>query len=99
MHFIFLDSKPNSNSQSILNKLLEKQLEQCTVINTLNESNEEIKREILENRTLLQNILPTLTMGPSAITTDQLQQKQGEKPKQRLKRRDTKHMWWDVSVT
>ena len=87
----YLDSKLNPNIQSTLNKLVEEQLEQRIAINTLNE---EIKHEISENRMILQNILMILTAGPLAKTD----QTQGEKPKQRLKRKDTKNMWWDVSI-
>ena len=35
-----------------------------------------------------------LTTGPLNVT----EQMQGEKLKQRLKRKDTKHMWWDVGI-
>ncbi|CAG8756601.1 5175_t:CDS:2, partial [Funneliformis caledonium] len=54
---IRIDSKLNPNIQSTFNKLVEEQLEQRTVINTLQE---EIKCKILENHMILQNILKIL---------------------------------------
>ncbi|CAG8696139.1 13475_t:CDS:2 [Funneliformis caledonium] len=86
--------KINSNAKFILEKIVEEQLKQCIIINTLQESNYELKYEIFENRKLLQNILTILTSG-SLITINKLMQ-QEEKLKQRLKRKDTKYMWWDV---
>ncbi|CAB4429252.1 unnamed protein product [Rhizophagus irregularis] len=89
-------SKFNTNIHSVLNKLLEEQLEQRTTINAIKENYGEIKREVLENRMILQNILTILTTGPLTMTSDQMQ---GDKPKQRLKRKDTKFMWWDAPMT
>lgn len=66
--------------------MLEEQLQQHMMIDTL-------KLEVFENRKLLQNLVTMLKAGPLSVTTEQMQ----EKPKQRLKRKDTKHMWWDVS--
>ncbi|PKY55434.1 hypothetical protein RhiirA4_474888 [Rhizophagus irregularis] len=88
--------KFNTNIHSVLNKLLEEQLEQRTTINAIKENYGEIKREVLENRMILQNILTILTTGPLTMTSDQMQ---GDKPKQRLKRKDTKFMWWDAPMT
>ncbi|PKY57430.1 hypothetical protein RhiirA4_481006 [Rhizophagus irregularis] len=79
--------KLNSSIQSTLEKVLEEQLAQRITIDNLQKSNEELKREVLENQKLLQNIHTTLTSGPTMMT---------QQTKQRLKRRDTKHMWWDV---
>lgn len=87
--------KFNANTQSVLDKILEEQLKQRITIDTLKEGNDEIKREIFENRKLLQNLFTMLTEGRLNVTTEQMQ---GEKPRQRLKRKDTKHMWWDVSI-
>ena len=61
--FFYLDVKLNANTQSILEKILEEQLKQRTTIEALQESNMELKHEILENRKLLQNILAILTVG------------------------------------
>lgn len=77
-----LNSKFNTNIHSVLNKLLEEQLEQRTTINAIKENYGEIKREVLENHMILQNILTILTTGPLTMTSDQMQ---GDKPKQRLK--------------
>ena len=66
-HFYILLEK--YNIQSTLDKLVEEQLEQRIAINTLKENNEEIKREILENRMILQNVLTILTAGPLTIKT------------------------------
>ncbi|CAI2185826.1 17312_t:CDS:2 [Funneliformis geosporum] len=85
------DIKINSNTQSILEKIIEEQLKQRTIINTSQESNDELKYEIFENRKLLQNILTILTLG-SLTTINELTQ-QGGKPKQRLKRKNMKHIW------
>ncbi|CAB5387972.1 unnamed protein product [Rhizophagus irregularis] len=82
--------KLNSSIQSTLEKVLEEQLVQRITIDNLQKSNEELKREVLENQKLLQNILTTLTSGPTMTT---------QQTKQRLKRRDTKHMWWDAPMT
>ena len=96
MHFInLLDLKLNTNIQSVLDKILEEQLEQRMIVDTLKVGNDEIKREIFENRKLLRNLFTMLTEGQLNATTEQMQ---GEKPKQRLKRKNTKHMWWDVSI-
>ncbi|CAB4381520.1 unnamed protein product [Rhizophagus irregularis] len=90
------NSKFNTNIHSVLNKLLEEQLEQHTTINAIKENYGEIKCEVLENHMILQNILTILTTGPLTMTSDQMQ---GDKPKQRLKRKDTKFMWWDAPMT
>ena len=74
-----LDIKINSNAQSILEKIVEEQLKQCIMINTLQESNDELKHEIFENRKLLQNIFTILT-SESLTTINELTQ-QGGKPK------------------
>ena len=96
MRFInLLDLKLNTNIQSVLDKILEEQLEQRMIVDTLKVGNDEIKREIFENRKLLQNLFMMLTEGQLNTTTEQMH---GEKPKQCLKRKDTKHMWWDVSI-
>jgi hypothetical protein len=91
---IYLDLKVNTYIQSVLDKMLEEQLRQHMIIDTLKEGNDEIKCEIFENRKLLQNLFTMLTTGSLNMITEQMQ----EKPKQRLKRKDTKHMWWDVSI-
>ncbi|CAB4385769.1 unnamed protein product [Rhizophagus irregularis] len=83
------NSKFNTNIHSVLNKLLEEQLEQRTTINAIKENYGEIKREVLENHMILQNILTILTTGPLTMTFDQMQR---DKPKQRLKQKDTKFM-------
>jgi hypothetical protein len=83
------------NTQSILEKILEEQLKQRTTIEALQKDNMELKREILKNHKLLQNMIAILTVGP--LNAEQTQQQDG-KIKQRLKRKDTKHMWWDVSI-
>ncbi|CAI2187741.1 7860_t:CDS:2, partial [Funneliformis geosporum] len=66
--------KINSNTQSILEKIVEKQLKQCTTINTLQESNDELKHEIFENCKLLQNILTILTSGLLTTINELMQQ-------------------------
>jgi hypothetical protein len=70
------------NTQSILDKILEEQLKQSVMLDTL-------KDEISENKKILENIKYVLVSG-SLVPEKQ--------PKQRLKRKDTKHMWWDVSI-
>ena len=70
------------NTQSILDKILEEQLKQSVMLDTL-------KDEISENKKILENIKYVLVSG-SLVPEKQ--------PKQRLKREDTKHMWWDVSI-
>ncbi|CAG8721451.1 7867_t:CDS:2, partial [Funneliformis caledonium] len=62
--------KINSNAQSILEKIVEEQLKQCIMINTLQESNDELKHKIFENRKLLQNILTILTLGLLTIINE-----------------------------
>ena len=69
-------------------------MRQRTTIEAIEESNAELKCEILENRKLIQEMFTKFTVGP--LNTEQTQQ--GGKVKQRLKRKDTKHMWWDVSI-
>lgn len=82
-YFYYLDLKFN---QSILEKVLEEQQKQRVIIETL-------KDEIFEKHELLQKILSSI----SSLTT-MTEQQQGDKPNQRLKRKDTKNMWWDVSI-
>ncbi|CAG8715482.1 hypothetical protein GLOIN_2v1489270 [Rhizophagus irregularis DAOM 181602=DAOM 197198] len=72
----------NVSSESISNVAITEQLEQRTTINAIKENYGEIKREVLENHMILQNILTILTTGPLTMTSDQMQ---GDKPKQRLK--------------
>ena len=67
--------------------MVEEQLELRIAINTLKESNEKTKHEILENCMILQNILMILTTGSSIVKTEQMQLQQGERPKQRLKKK------------
>ncbi|CAB4437001.1 unnamed protein product [Rhizophagus irregularis] len=74
-------------NQSILEKVLEEQQKQRVIIETL-------KDEIFEKHELLQKILSSI----SSLTT-MTEQQQGDKSKQRLKRKDTKNMWWDVPMT
>jgi len=74
--------------------MFEEQLRQHMIINTLKEGNDEIKCEIFENCKLLQNLFTIITTGSLNIIIEQMQ----EKSKQHLKRKDIKHMWWDVSI-
>lgn len=62
--------KFNANTQSVLNKILEEQLKQRITIDTLKEGNDEIKREIFENRKLLQNLFTMLTEGRLNVITE-----------------------------
>ncbi|CAB4402599.1 unnamed protein product [Rhizophagus irregularis] len=79
--------KPEESGQ---NNLLTKHYKlNSSIQSTLEKSNEELKREVLENQKLLQNIHTTLTSGPTMMT---------QQTKQHLKRRDTKHMWWDAPM-
>ncbi|CAB4436214.1 unnamed protein product [Rhizophagus irregularis] len=71
-------------NQSTLEKVLEEQQKQRIII-------EALKDEIFEEHGLLQKILSSI----SSLT----EQQQSEKPKQCLKRKDTKNMWWDVPMT
>jgi len=80
--------KSNANTQSILEKMLEEHLRQRATIERLEENNKELKCEILENRKLIQDMFTVLMAGPLKIE----QAQQGGKTKQRLKRKDTKHM-------
>ena len=85
--FFYLDFKLDANTQSILDKILEEQLKQSTMIDTLQD-------KVSENHKLLENIksaLTTFASGSLTMTND-------KQPKQWLKRKDTKHMWWDVSI-
>lgn len=95
--FIFfnLGVKLDANTHSILEKILEEQLKQRMTIETLQEKYAELKSDIYENHKLLQNMLAVLTKEPSLTTNNQAHQLEG-KVKQRLKRKDTKHLWWDV---
>ncbi|CAI2182133.1 19603_t:CDS:2 [Funneliformis geosporum] len=76
-----LSFKLDANAQSILDKILEEQLKQNIMIDTL-------QYEIFENRKLLKNIKNVLTIFASGSLT-MMNEKQ---PKQWLKRKDTKHM-------
>ena len=87
MSSFYLGFKLDANAQSILDKILEEQLKQSIMIDTLQD-------EISENHKLLENIKNILTIFASGSLT-MMNEKQ---PKQRLKRKDTKHMWWDVSI-
>ncbi|EXX74033.1 uncharacterized protein OCT59_012749 [Rhizophagus irregularis] len=69
-------------SEKFIDLPIKQQLEQRTTINAIKENYGEIKREVLENHMILQNILTILTTGPLTMTSDQMQ---GDKPKQRLK--------------
>ena len=85
--YFYLDFKLDANTQSIINKILEEQLKQSTMIDTLQD-------KVFKNHKLLENIknvLTTFASGSLNIIND-------KQPKQRLKRKDTKHMWWDVSI-
>ncbi|POG53450.1 hypothetical protein GLOIN_2v1792399, partial [Rhizophagus irregularis DAOM 181602=DAOM 197198] len=64
----------------------------------LGEKYAELKSDIYENHKLLQNLLAVLTKEPSLTTNNQVHQLEG-KVKQRLKRKDTKHLCWDVPMT
>ncbi|GBC32054.1 uncharacterized protein OCT59_012823 [Rhizophagus irregularis] len=90
--------KLDANTHSILEKILEEQLKQRMTIETLQEKYAELKSDIYENHKLLQNMLAVLTKEPSLTTNNQAHQLEG-KVKQRLKRKDTKHLWWDVPMT
>ncbi|CAG8620509.1 3748_t:CDS:2 [Funneliformis caledonium] len=85
--------KLNVNIQSILEKVLDEQLKQRIAIDNLQKSNEELRQEISENHKLLQNIFTILTSKSTIIT----EKAQRGGLKQRLKRKDTKYMWWDVN--
>lgn len=85
--FFYLDFKLDANTQSIINKILEEQLKQSTIIDTLQGKVSE-NHKLLEN---IKNVLTTFASGSLNIIND-------KQPKQRLKRKDTKHMWWDVSI-
>ena len=85
--FFYLDFKLDANTQSIINKILEEQLKQNTMIDTLQDKVSE-NHKLLEN---IKNVLTTFASGSLNIIND-------KQPKQRLKRKDTKHMWWDVSI-
>lgn len=91
--FIFfnLGVKLDANTHSILEKILEEQLKQRMTIETLQEKYAELKSDIYENHKLLQNMLAVLTKEPSLTTNNQVHQLEG-KVKQRLKRKDTKHL-------
>ncbi|CAB5361161.1 unnamed protein product [Rhizophagus irregularis] len=89
--------KLDANTHSILEKILEEQLKQRMTIETLQEKYAELKSDIYENHKLLQNVLAVLTKEPSLTTNNQAHQLEG-KVKQRLKRKDTKHLWWDVDA-
>jgi len=82
--FFYLDFKLDANTQSILEKILEEQLKQSTMIDILQD-------EVSKNHKLLEKIQTALTSGSLIMKTE-------EHPKQRLKRKDTKHLWWDVST-
>ncbi|RGB21620.1 hypothetical protein C1646_777627 [Rhizophagus diaphanus] len=82
--------KFNSSIQSTLEKVLEEQLAQHIIIDNLQKNNEELKCEVLENQKLLQNIHTILTSEPTIMT---------QQTKQHLKRKDTKHIWWDALMT
>lgn len=81
--FYYSDLKFN---QSTLEKVLEEQQKQRVII-------EALKNEMFEEYGLLQKILSSIS---SLITITE--QQQSEKPKQCLKRKDMKNMWWDVSI-
>ena len=84
---VYLDFKLDTNTQSIIEKILEEQLKQSATIDTLQDEISEI-RKLLEN---IKNVLTTLASGSLTIMTE-------KQPRQRLRRKDTKHMWWDVSI-
>ena len=51
-----------------------------------------LQDEVSESHKLLENVKNILA---TLVSSGSLTEKQ---PKQRLKRKDTKHMWWDVSI-
>jgi len=54
---------------------------------------DDLQDKVSENHELLENIKNVLsTFASGSLTIAE------KKPKQRLKRKDTKHMWWDVST-
>ncbi|CAB4415076.1 unnamed protein product [Rhizophagus irregularis] len=61
-----------NNTQSILEKILEEQLRQRTTIKAIEESNAELKCEILENHKLIQKMFTNFTLG--LLNTEQTQQ-------------------------
>ncbi|PKB93720.1 hypothetical protein RhiirA5_440508, partial [Rhizophagus irregularis] len=71
------------------------QLRQRTTIKAIEESNAKLKCEIFENCKLIQEMFTNFTVGP--LNTEQTQQE--GKVKQQLKRKDTKHMWWNALMT
>ena len=52
-----------------------------------------LQDKVSENHELLENIKNVLSIFASGSLT-----MTEKRPKQRLKRKDTKHMWWDVSI-
>ncbi|CAB4495614.1 unnamed protein product [Rhizophagus irregularis] len=70
------------------------QLRQRTHNQSIEESNAKLKCEIFENCKLIQEMFTNFTVGP--LNTEQTQQE--GKVKQQLKRKDTKHMWWNVNA-
>src|SRR5438045_7701709 len=77
--YFYLDFKLDANTQSIINKILEEQLKQNTMIDTLQDKVSE-NHKLLEN---IKNVLTTFASGSLNIIND-------KQPKQRLKRKDTK---------
>ena len=53
-----------------------------------------LQDQVSENHKVLENIKNVLSMFASGSLTMTAE----KQPRQRLKRKDTKHMWWDVSA-
>ena len=64
--YFYLDFKLDANTQSIINKILEEQLKQNTMIDTLQDKVSE-NHKLLEN---IKNVLTTFALGSLNIIND-----------------------------